>query len=285
MTEYQPYGVRHFLRDLAPEGASELRVRPVPLRTGELLAKGYYANLDDFDLDAILVYRTLVLRRSPVESRPPSAYRLAWKGHWYEVWLRQESSRPIVEHLSLGSDSQPAAVPTCADVLRLAREAGSGGMLAAAVRPPVVVVDLASASHPTDWSAGGGALVPSGTGTVDASAQVATSGRYGVWLEGSFRDRLEASVDGRKVFAGRNQIDHQGQHTQLATLELTRGAHRITLRYRGPDLHPGSGGAQFSMGPIVLSTTTADLPVRYVRPADARTLCGKRLDWVEALGS
>ena len=32
MTEYQPYGVRHFLRKLAPEGASELRVRPVPLR-------------------------------------------------------------------------------------------------------------------------------------------------------------------------------------------------------------------------------------------------------------
>ena len=28
MTEYQPHGVRHFLRNLDAEGASELRVRP-----------------------------------------------------------------------------------------------------------------------------------------------------------------------------------------------------------------------------------------------------------------
>ena len=32
MTEYQPYGVRHFLRDADPEAASELRRRQVPLR-------------------------------------------------------------------------------------------------------------------------------------------------------------------------------------------------------------------------------------------------------------
>ena len=43
MTEYQPYGVRHFLRKLDPEGASELRVRPVPLRNGQLLSPGYSA--------------------------------------------------------------------------------------------------------------------------------------------------------------------------------------------------------------------------------------------------
>jgi hypothetical protein len=37
------------------------------------------------------------------------------------------------------------------------------------------------------------------------------------------------------------------------------------------------------MGPVVFSRTTADLPVTYVSPSAARTLCGKRLDWVEAL--
>jgi hypothetical protein len=285
MTEYQPYGVRHFLRKLDPEGASELRVRPVPLRNGQLLSKGYSANLDDFQLDAILVYRTLVLRRSPVESRPPSVYRLAWSRHWYEVWLRPQRYRRIIEHLSLGNDSQPAAVPSCADVFRLAREAGSGGLLAAVRRPPVVTLDLAQASHPAEWSAGRGALVPTGAGTIEASVEVPKGGRYGVWLEGSFRDRLEASMDGRRIFAGRNQLDHFGQYTLLSEVELARGAHRIALRYSGPDLHPGSGGPQFQMGPIVLSTTTADLPVMYVRPVDARTLCGKSLDWVEALGS
>src|SRR5204863_1398351 len=39
MTEYQPYGARHFLRDAAPEGASELRRRVVPLLSGRGLPK------------------------------------------------------------------------------------------------------------------------------------------------------------------------------------------------------------------------------------------------------
>ena len=29
LTEYQPYGVRHFLREADPEAVSELRVRPI----------------------------------------------------------------------------------------------------------------------------------------------------------------------------------------------------------------------------------------------------------------
>ena len=43
MTEYQPYGVRHFLRDADAEGASELRRRQVPLRGGEETKKGAWS--------------------------------------------------------------------------------------------------------------------------------------------------------------------------------------------------------------------------------------------------
>jgi hypothetical protein len=91
MTEYQPYGVRHFLRRLDAEGASELRRRPVALRDGATLAKGRFADLSAFRPADIHVYRTLVLRRSPVASRPPSAYRRAWSGRFYEVWQRGEA--------------------------------------------------------------------------------------------------------------------------------------------------------------------------------------------------
>jgi hypothetical protein len=285
MTEYQPYGVRHFLRKLDPEGASELRVRQVPLRNGQLVSAGYTANLDDFQLDAILVYRTLVLRRSPVESRPPSVYHLVWRRRWYEVWQRPQTYRRIVEHLSLGTDLQPAAVPRCADVQRLARLAGTGGVLTAVPRPADVSVDLTQAAHPADWGGGQGTLIPGGPGTVEASVDVPVSGRWGVWLGGAYRDRLEADVDGKRIAVRRNHLEHVGEYTQLGELVLTPGTHNVTLRYGRPDLRPGSGGPQFEMGPLVLSRTTADLPVTHVRPAQWRTLCGKRLDWVEALGS
>jgi hypothetical protein len=86
MTEYQPYGVRHFLRQLDPEGASELRRRPVPLRDGRVLAKAEVADIGAFDPQAVLVYRTLVLLHD--SGRPPAAYRLVWSGRFYELWQR-----------------------------------------------------------------------------------------------------------------------------------------------------------------------------------------------------
>lgn len=88
MTEYQPYGVRHFLRHLDAEGASELRRRPVPLRDGRVLGKGEVADIRAFAPEAVLVYRTLVLLRSAGASRPPAAYRLVWSGRLYDVWQR-----------------------------------------------------------------------------------------------------------------------------------------------------------------------------------------------------
>src|SRR5213079_872952 len=85
MTEYQPYGVRHFLRNAAPEGASELRLRTVPLLNGHGLGKGLTADIDRFQLRGVLTYRTLVLRRSPGASRPPSPYQLVYQGSYYDV--------------------------------------------------------------------------------------------------------------------------------------------------------------------------------------------------------
>jgi hypothetical protein len=270
-TEYQPYGVRHFLRKLDAEGASELRVRPVSLRDGRQLDKGSYANLDEFADADIRVYRTLVLRRSPTESRPASDYRLAWSGDWYDVWQRSESvASPVVEHLPLGEGLQPGAVPDCAEVERLAAVAGDGGQLAAVVRPPVVSATVARTTGRAE--------------TVEASVDVPRPGHHGIWLGGSFRDGLEARVDGRVVGRHRHRLDNQGGYTLLGEAELAAGTHTVTLRFSGPDLHPGSSGATFGIGPLVLSTTTAaDAPVTVVPAARARELCGKRLDWVEAL--
>jgi hypothetical protein len=270
-TEYQPYGVRHFLRKLDAEGASELRVRPVLLRDGRQLDKGQSANLDEFADADLRVYRTLVLRRSPTDSRPPSDYRLAWSGDWYDVWQRPEAvASPIIEHVPLGEGIQPGAVPDCAEVERLAGVAGEGGRLAAVVRPPVLVAEVGRSTGRKE--------------TVEATVEVSRPGRYGIWLGGSFRDGLEARVDGRVIGDLRHRLDNEGGYSLLGETELASGTHAVTLRFSGPDLHPGSSGATFGIGPLVLSqTTAADAPLTFVAAAQARELCAKRLDWVEAL--
>ena len=54
------------------------------------------ALFDDYQMGGVVefAYRTLVLRRSPVQSRPPAPYRLVWAGESYEVWQRPGGPPP-----------------------------------------------------------------------------------------------------------------------------------------------------------------------------------------------
>jgi hypothetical protein len=288
MTEYSPYGARHFLRKLDAESAGELRWRLIPLLSGQGVGKGGYADIDRFQTSAVLVYRTLVLNRSPFASRPPSVYRLVWSGRDYEVWQRPTVLTRIVEHLPLGSGSQAASVPSCASVLRLAREAkAAGGMLAAVERSPATVSPLSRASVSPGWktyTAQPQLVFPNGPGTLKTTVDLPSTGRYGVWVGGSFRRRLEVAVDGYRVGAARHQLTHPGVYTPFGAIQLTAGTHDVVLRYTADNLRPGSGGMYSYLGPLVLSRSTAVLPVSTVTPAAARSLCGKSLDWIEALG-
>jgi hypothetical protein len=288
MTEYEPYGARHFLRDLDAEGASELRWRVIPLRTGRPLQKLGSADIDRFRLDAVLVYRTLVLRRSPVGSRPPSVYRLVWRGRYYDVWQRPEQAPRVADHLPLGDDRQPASDPGCAVITRFWRKAPSGARLAAIARPETTFVEIRRTVLPSGWrpdSASPGVFFPSGPGTVEGSVALPRAARYGVWLGGAFRGRVELAIDGRPAHATRHELSHGGHWVPMGALTLEPGLHRFRLSYEEGDLHPGSGGQPFPLGPLALTPETINGRVMYVPAKEARRLCGKRLDWVEAVSA
>jgi hypothetical protein len=251
-----------------------------------VLGKAQYADLDDFDLGAVLVYRTLVLRTSPVASRPPSTYVPVWRGRWYEVWQRPLQPGRILDHLALGTDADPLAVPVCGDVMRLgALAARSDGVLVAAERLQPEVVDLTRSRRPASWSAGtGGTVLPTTSGSLTEAIDVPRRGRYGFWLGGSFRGRVRLLVDGRSVGAAADQLEETAQLTPLGSASLSGGRHRVELRSDGHGLRPGSRGAPFPLGPLELgSPATASRLVR-VAPAAASSLCGRRLDWIEAVG-
>jgi hypothetical protein len=282
MTEFEPYGVRHFLRDGAAEGASELRVRPVELLAGGYLGKGAYADLDAFQQAAILLYPTLVLRTSPVASRPPSVYRLAWSGRWYEVWQRPLGARAgsqIVAHLPLGDPLHPGAVPDCGTVLALARTPGVRTLVAPPRANPVVTSLVPGVPAPD------GVLYPEGATTVTVRVLIPHAGLYAVWLGGSAKGRVTVSIDGRRTGSISNQLQNEGQYLPLGTLTLGGGLHSVTVRYTVGVLRPGSGGDGFPLGPLVLQPLPDLGPLLRVSAANARALCGRTLDWVEALSA
>jgi hypothetical protein len=289
MTEYQPYGARHFLRDADPEAASELRRRPVALAGGGVLDKGAYADLDALALDGVFAYRTLVLRRGPAVSRPPSPYELVWREDFYEVWQRPASpARPVVEHLGLGGPANPISKPSCAKVRGLAAEGGSEGTLLAAWRPPTVVVPLDTATYPQEWAGGDPARPrPTSSGGLTAHVRVPRPGGYEIWLGGSIHPGVEVLVDGQGAGEVRHQLNNRGHFVRLGEARLGPGAHRVTVRFAGADLHPGSGGESDAIGPLALSASEAsEAELMQIPATEARTrLCGRRWDWIELVGA
>ena len=285
MTEYEPYGARHFLRKADPEGASELRRRQVPLRSGKTLETAETADIDRFALSGLLEYRTLVLRRSPLASRPPLPFQLEEAGDYYDVWQSDGSPAPL-EHLSLGGEEEPSAIPSCPEIEALAQTPGALH-LAAAVRPDATVIQMGSLALPADWELGGGGAyaTPNSSGTAEGSFEVSKAGIYGVWLGGSTRGDVAIEIDGEEVASGGIELDHAGEYRQLGAAKLEPGRHTIALTYtQASPLAPAGGGEAFPIGPLAVSpATAADAKVEIIDVSKARSLCGRSLDWVEAL--
>lgn len=285
MTEYQPYGVRHFLRAMAPEGASELRRREVGLRDGSPLEKGETADIDRFSLAAVLPYRALVLRRSPSASRPPGPYRLAWHGRYYDVWVRRANAALPLDHLPLGTEVDPAGVPACPAVMSLAKEAGAGGSLVAARPSRPLVLALGEAARVGDvapTAAGATYLEPEGAGEFAVETFIPSSGLHEVWLGGSIRPSATLLVDEGKAGEVRQQLNTRGNYIGFGPVSLRRGRHTFAVQLGGADLYPGSAGSAGPLGPLAISSPGEGHGLLTVPAARARSLCGRRWDWVEA---
>ncbi len=285
MTEYNPYGARHFLRDLDAEGASELRRNLIPLATGEAVEKGEWADTDAFPLSSLYPYRTLVLRRSPAQSRPPLPYRLVRSGHYYDVWQRtEEVPPPGYELLPLGSETDPIGRGRCADVEQLASLAGTDGALAYVEGVPNVVVAARNLDHPDSWPSEAEFLIPREAGTASATVDLPQTSRWTIWLGGSVRGRMEVRVDGEEVGSARAFLNNKGLYVPLGSAELPAGRHTVEIAYSGADLHPGSGGSEAPIGPLILQAGQPERePVRLVPASQSDRLCGRPADWIQAV--
>ena len=288
MTEYQAYGVRHFLRLEDAEGASELRRRVIPRLDGTETAKGEWSDTDELVMDpgqqGVLTYRTLVLRRNPRQSLPPSPYKLVWRGRYYDVWQRDPDYDPssLIIHKPLGGDFQPSAVPNCQTVQSVASQAGTGKVVAA-LREPNAIADLTE--YPGDWvpDPANKTLTPLSDGSATGSITVAEPGRYQVWVGGSARGKVSVKIGDQDAGSARGLLNNNAQFIKLDELDFQPGTLPVTLTYeRGSFLRPATGGYPFGIGPVVLEPV-AEPQVVTVSPANAQKLCGHSLDWIEAI--
>jgi hypothetical protein len=282
-TEFEEFG-KHFLRQLDPTGSNEAwQDKPrATLGAGGTTRYGFSTGIDELAPDYVQRFRTLVLRRSGSAARPPSDYHVVYEGRYYDVWQKAPGA-VVMRHLSLGTPTQPTAVPACADVRALA---AAGRTLAYVERPELPVMLPTQAQHPHNWPRDGTDptnLRPFGPGVVTGTLRLARAARYTVWVQGSFGRGYRVSIDGHPIGWVRNELNPRGQFDVAGATALSPGLHRIELVRPSGSLYPGDGGRNRLLGPIVLDPATDNRSVHELPAARWRELCGRRLDWVEAL--
>ena len=284
----------YFLRDIGPylphiygdpetPGASAHRTAPQLQYPWDLADVSYHFQTK---------YKLMVIGRSPIATRPPSDYRLVLQGRYYNVYRR--TAKPKVIRHVITSDVpdaplyRPAAL-TCRRIERLGRTAAADGRrLAVATQDAVASVRATESLRPLTWAAlpldasavANGLTMPLTGGSLDAEIHVPAAGRYTVWVEGSLTQKMSVDIAGRYVGAISQQIGPGGLFTDVGTARLPAGRQPVIL-HRSDETPFVPTNPKDVLGEIVLTRTGAPPLVHEIAAADAHSLCGQRLQWIE----
>jgi hypothetical protein len=98
------------------------------------------------------------------------------------------------------------------------------------------------------------------------------------------------AADGHGFGSKRGDLNWPDNYTDLGSTQLSAGEHVITFSNATGGWRPGSapapaGGpyAAYPIGPLVLSPADDRERVETIPPAKAASLCGRSLDWIEAV--
>jgi hypothetical protein len=156
------------------------------------------------------------------------------------------------------------------------------------IRPPVIIIDgLDHIGPPKQWYYPYGETPNEYYKTYAWPAylrfKVPKAGVYDVWAGGSFSSTLTMYLDRYEVGRMSNQTEWPGTFLYFGSRELAKGPSSLGMRHSGPDLSPGSAAIQsFGLGPFVIAPEFAS-KITTVEPDKAQSLCGKYVDWVEAV--
>jgi hypothetical protein len=244
---------------------------------------------NDLDQSYLQGLRLLVLGRSPTLSRPPADFRLVDQTRFYDVWKRTETPQ-VLEHTSIGGGLSPQGPQTCAQIRRIGVQAARRhGHIDYVVQPALPSFDPVKSVHPPAWypNVGDDSVKPDllqlnqQAGTVTGKVRIPAAGRYQVWLEGSLTQPVSVSVGLRPAGSVSDQLGPPGLFRQVGTVTLTAGEQPVVIRRSGAGLGPTNYAPGDSLGPLVLVNGSETAALQQIPAADARSLCGRALEWIE----
>jgi hypothetical protein len=296
-TDYDEYAM-YELHGLAIGGPDF--IYPPPALEGVVPSHGDPVDVDAVPASALASYPLIISRRNPVAGRPPSAYGLVWQGTYYQVWKRQRSTpAAIARVVSTNTATGSAGSLSCASVHAAARSAhvwsaartaaglSAGVRLVAASSPEVIALPIARLRHTARWRRRGAGLKMRGPGMLEGSFDLPHAGIWDLWLEGELMPEVHVHLDGRVLGSIEGQVGGtlQTQEVMNPFVEsLTAGTHSLSIVRSPAGVGPGEGGWA-DVRKIFLTPTGAGAVAGLLRaPARKwRSLCGRSLEWIEAL--
>jgi hypothetical protein len=274
------------LRRLQVDGPGNARQGAAQrLRGGATPQYGHSYDLDALPLGTVERYRTIVVRRSPLRSRPPSNFHEVHAGRFYDVWQRAGAAPRPLAHLPLGSRGMPASAPRCGDVARLAATATRGrGRLLAAPAPATVARPAVTMRHSPGFPKVTTlhALALTTPGSLWGTLSVRKAGPYRLWLIAQVGRALKATVDGRGAGEVSQQTGGDGNAIAFGIVRLSAGRHQVRFVRGGGSLKPGDA-APSTISTVALRAVAPAPTLVTVAPRSYRSLCRRRLDWIEAV--
>jgi hypothetical protein len=236
-------------------------------------------DLDEYPLSFVESFRTIVMRRDPLASRPPSNYRLVYLSGYYEVWQRDQPAARISTLVPVLDPPHARNVAVCASLAAEARKAGPGARIAYMPQPSgYLQLDDSNMTLSGGFAPSGGVIEASGAGRAVRRQRVPVAGRYDLFMEGSYGRPVNVMIDGKHVATAAYQVSYPAAWIQVGSVALSAGVHRIELVRGGVSLHAGNGDGvdpfNRTVGPLVLMPAGSSVPaLRYTNLAALSRLC------------
>ena len=267
-----------------------LGLRPGVNRAAE--PGGIFAyDMNEFAIGWLEPFRTIVMRRNPLASRPPSNYRLVYLSRYYEVWQREQPASTVYAHVPVADTAADRHPAVCAEVLASARGAGPSARIAYMPAPHgYVQLDSSNTILSGAFEASGGPIIAGGAGRATREQVIPAAGRYDFFLAGSFGRPVNVSVDGHLVGTAAYQASYPAEWLLIGSRQLSAGVHGVSITRGGVSLHPGNGDGvdlfNRSIGPLVITPARPSMPVlRYSSVLEFQRVCrsSQPLRWVEVV--
>jgi len=243
-------------------------------------------DFDDYTTEHLNRFPLMLERKGPSGSRPPASHRPWFETESYRVWRRAGPQPSLHSALGAGKPDGTARFDCSTPAARslLLRARSTGAPVRASVRTSSLYL-VRGARARTSAGSRRAAIVPGhirlGPDSVSTVPFNAPAGRYRLWTQGEFARGFRYQLGAQVIGDVSDDLGLTSGWRYVGHADVPAGGGLLTMTGLGRPWWQSGSRREDVAGRLAFESATQRHRVVLVPGADARRLCGRRLDWVE----